>query len=49
MPDSRPSVSVTGIGIVSTIGDSPDEFIGNLRRNKHYVATLIDAETVAAE
>ncbi len=33
----------------SVVSHFEDEFIGNLRRNEHYVATLIDAETVAAE
>ena len=33
----------------SVVSHFEDEFIGNLRRNQHYVATLIDADTVAAE
>ncbi len=39
----------TGTVTDSVVAHFEDEFIGNLRRNEHYVASLIDAETVAAE
>ena len=33
----------------SVVAHFEDEFFGSLRRNQHYVATLIDGDTVAAE